>query len=176
MRGAMLRMHTTRVCIILVACAVFAQDRPGERVRQWGEQSGPYRLSILSDKDEYVNGTPVKITCTVKNVTDRPGFISTGTSAISGYKITVKIPVHEWMNWTPTAALLPRGIEGSTWWRLLDAGDEISRDIDLAEWYDLSKPGKYRVTFSRQATARRNDPARVELVSNEITFTVLPRQ
>jgi hypothetical protein len=79
------------------------------------------------------------------------------------------------MHWAPEAVLLPSGIEGSTSWRPLEAGDEISQNIDLAEWYDMSKPGRYRVTFSRQATVKRNDSTRVELVSNEISFTVLPR-
>jgi hypothetical protein len=52
----------------------------------------------------------------------------------------------------------------------------VSQHIDLAGLYDLTKPGKYRVTFSCELPIKFGDATCVKLVSNEITFTVLPKQ
>jgi hypothetical protein len=60
--------------------------------------------------------------------------------------------------------------------RSLNGGAEVSQHIDLAGLYGLTKPGKYRVTFSCELPIKFGDATCVKLVSNEITFTVLPKQ
>lgn len=172
-----------RRCMCLTVITVFAavaQDGAVQRPRQWGEQAGPYRLSIASDKDRYENGEKVRITATFKNVTGERVWLATGPPA-AFFKITVKVPVPEWMHWSPEAAPIPEALQRALGYANvaggpLDGGAELSKYMDLAWLYDLTKPGKYQVTFSCEVPVKFGDPTRVHLVSNEITFTVLPKQ
>ena len=143
--------------------------------RKCCRRSAERRLSILSDKDEYGNGEPIEITATVKNVSDGPTLIFAGATISLFYKTTVKAPVPEWMHWAPEAPEKMWMDGGGNGWRPLKAGEEISETINLTKRYDMTKPGKYRVTFSRDTTVSRG-ASRYHLVSNEITVTVLPKQ
>jgi hypothetical protein len=169
------------VSALLLAYVALAQDARVERARQWGEQSGPYRLSILSDKDEYLSGEPMKITVTTRNVSDGPVYVPMGTPLFV-YKIAVRAPAPEWSHWSLEIAPIPEAMNralavGSHSGRPLGPAEEVSQYIeDLTRFYDMTKPGGYRVTFSRLATPRPGASSPVQVVSNEVTITVLSKR
>jgi hypothetical protein len=125
-------------------------------------------------------GSRFKITITIKNVTGEQTWIATDRPE-KFHKIAAKVRGPEWIHWIPEAppiagdlqrAYASRSLRG----RSLNGGAEVSQHIDLAGLYDLTKPGKYRVTFSCELPIKFGDATCVKLVSNEITFTVLPKQ
>jgi hypothetical protein len=71
---------------LVVACAGLVQQGSDTgAVRDWGKQSGPFQLSISTDKQQYVPGELIKLTAVIKNVSDG-GFV--GMSICAGAETT----------------------------------------------------------------------------------------
>ncbi len=157
-------------------CALAQSEVPRQRPVQWGKQSGPFQLSIASDKDEYRPGEVVRITVTLKNVASHPVQHEAGRTF---YTADVRVPSPDWLPWRPQARLTPLGerarypaydsIQGGK----VQPGAEMTSDDEISKLYDMRAPGKYTITYvCKEPPEVKGDPV-VVIVSNEITVTIL---
>ena len=152
----------------------------GAEERQWGPQSGSFRLSISSDRAQYTGGTPIIITAVLKNVTDHPTRLVV-TTPVESYSVDVRIPMPSWIPWKPQAipTALNRTLaqpERSEVGTIANPGHERITVYEINKLYDMSTPGEYRIIFScRQPLRQQSDPT-VHIVSNEIVVAVLSKK
>lgn len=167
------------VMVSFACCGVLAQGvtQPQKPV-VWGKISGSFQLAIVSDKGEYKVGEAIRVTANLKNVADHP-VLHQASRAF--YSIDVRIPIADWIPWKPQARLTPEGetamrpLYDSVIGLMLPPGRENASEFQLDKLYDMSAPGRYRITFScREPSDASTGPA-VTVVSNEISVTVLPK-
>jgi len=155
------------LCALLIVCGIAAASSAG--FGQPGE--APFTLTISTDKPTVVAGSQVIIKITQTNTSDQA--IGCASADSNGFQIafrhevldedgkSVKIPGehHEFrdFSWRGPCNLAP--------------GESTSRDSQITALYDLTKPGKYTVQVSSQASSDEKDG---EVKSNTITITVLP--
>jgi hypothetical protein len=177
-----------RIALVLLipACAA-AQDATAERSHAWGKPSGPYQLSIASDKVQYEAGEPIEVTSTLKNVSDHAVMVLRTTSE-TNYVMEVLMPAQSWLPWRSRAALTPHGkkVKNPEMNNIAGAdappGREVEDKFDISKIYEMLVPGDYLITFQcRQPTVTIADKTfkerpMVDVTSNAITVTVLPKR
>lgn len=155
-----------------------APSPPPGRVRSWGEQSGPFRLSITSDKDQYAPGEAMRVVAVIKNVSDHPTYLARSAPFLF-YDVAIRLPVPEWVPWHPRAPLTPLGETekhprmASYSGAAVAAGNETVDEFELDKLYQMSAPGEYHITFSCKLPAHYRGDPKVTVTSNEIVVTVV---
>lgn len=172
----------------LSICCVQAQENAPVRMRQWGQQSGSFQLSISSDKDQYAQGEIIKVTAALKNVADAPAVVLVMTP-LTFYDMRVRVPVADWIPLRPEAALTPYGRAHtraaladpqfvvrpefmSTKGFYLQPSRETVYEFELNKLYEMSTPGVYHVTFSCKLPIQKITDPRIRISSNEIAITI----
>lgn len=175
-----MKLYRLVVLLSLLGAAV-AQHPNATEDRQWGSQSGSFRLSISSDKAQYSPGEQIHITAVLKNVTDHPTRLVV-TSPFEFYQMDVRLPVPVWIPWKPQAVPTALGRKlahpdmSSEAGMVAQPGDQRVAEYEINKLYDMSAPGEYRITFScRQPLRERGDPA-TTITSNELVVTVVPKK
>lgn len=148
--------------IVAAACAGFGQ--PGK---------APFTLTISTDKPTVVAGSHVFIKITQTNTSDRSIGCAAGDS--NGFQIAFR---YEVLDEAGKSVKIPgehHELRGFSWRGPcnLAPGESTSRDSQITALYDLSKPGKYTVQVSSQASSDEKDGV---IKSNVITITVLPAE
>jgi hypothetical protein len=163
--------------MLLCFCAL-AQDTPADVEREWGKQSGAFRLSISSNKPQYAAGEAIKITAVLKNVTDSSAYIARPTPP-EFYNMDVRMPTPDWIPFKPQAVLTTLGDQqrhpsrsSMVGWDL-QAGADVTNDFELHKLYTMSVPGEYHVTFSCKIPVKKIGEPLLVITSNELKITVL---
>jgi hypothetical protein len=164
---------------LVVACAgLMPQGSDTGAVREWGEQSGPFQLSISTNKQQYAAEELIKLTAVVKNVSDGPARFAR-PSPVTFYEMDIRVPMPEWIPFRPQAVLTPDGQAQKHPWRsnfagmTICAGVETTDQFDLNKLYYMSAPGEYRITFSCKLPQKLGDRD-FAITSNELRITILP--
>lgn len=183
-------MYYKLVLSLVCVFDIMAQEAAAPPGRQWGKQSGSFQLSIGANRENYSAGEPVIVTAALKNVVDSPDMV-TRLTPDTLYEITVYVPIAGWIPLKPQADLTAygrshtraalsdptpstrfMGLRGF----FLDPGKELLDHFDLNMLYQISSPGEYRVTFSCTLPSRRFRGSTFTITSNDIKFTILPKQ
>jgi hypothetical protein len=147
--------------------------------RVWGEQSGPFRLSISTDKEMYQVGDLIHLSAVIKNASDHPTYFAR-VPPILFYEMEIRLPSPDWIPWRPTAVLTEAGQEekrpgeSSFVGYVIAPSHEVLDQFELNRLYHMSTPGTYHIQFSCKLPLRyRGDPF-VSVISNDLKLTVLP--
>jgi len=166
---------------ILVASAAWSQGgHPPSIEAHWGDRSGPYQMSIISDKTEYQVGDPIKISVALKNVSDSPVELHV-SNLYTMFTMDVRVPVPDWIPWKPQAALTQQGRgvkfprDNAVMGVALPPDGQRTFELYPTALYEISTPGKYRITFSCRQPSPAEGAQMVTVVSNEVTIAVLPK-
>jgi hypothetical protein len=162
--------------------AVFSVLWANYAFAQAAKHKPDFTLTISTEDRTLVAQKDMEIPITVeeKNISNHP--ISTGKSDEVGewYKMVVLLdgnpaPITERYRriLTPPKNDLsvPSSGSGSSW--TIEPGQTATFEVPLTAFFDLSAPGKYKITFSR-GTGSSWEPDIVDVKSNTITVTVLP--
>jgi len=171
------------ILTLVPMCAMLGQEMAPAKVVEWGPAAGPWQLSISSNKSHYPVGEAIKVTGTIKNVSDRPVLFLNSTFSL--FVIDVRTPMPSWIPMKPKARLLPEsapqpgeayhviGVDVPPAW-------QTARILDLNRLFDMSEPGEYRIKFSTtQPTVTMaegqaaHDNAKVTVTSNELVIMIV---
>ncbi|MGB0066167.1 MAG: hypothetical protein WBP85_17120 [Terracidiphilus sp.] len=167
--------------------AVFSVLWANYAFAQAAKHKPDFKLTISTEDRTLVAQKDMEIPITVeeKNISNHP--INTGKSDEVGdwYKMVVLLdgnpaPITERYRriLTPSKNAqrslndlsVPSSGSGSSW--TIEPGETATFEVPLTAFFDLSTPGKYKITFSRATD--RGQPDNVDVKSNTITVTVLP--
>lgn len=165
-----------------LACAAYGQDPPAPATAlEWGRASDGLRLSLSSDKAEYRPAETVRVTATLKNVSDAPIRVQS-TSIWRFYEMEVLAPAIEWLPFRPLASRTRLGernlnleVTGMAGMRLppnLQTRDEF----ELNTLYQMTDPGQYLITFAYKGPGADHGHADIRVVSNGLKVTILPER
>jgi hypothetical protein len=171
------------LALLLMAGLATAQEIGTPETREWGKQTGPFRLSISAEKGKYAAGERIRLTVVLKNVSDHAARMR--RSSFRPYVMDVRLPTPAWIPWKPLAPLTALGDQMLNPKRPFDfsiaggeveAGHEGREEVEINQIYEMSAPGEYEITFScKQWDSSPGNPARaswVTVVSNRLLVTV----
>jgi len=141
------------IALLLLSFTLWGQSPLPESEPSQGRRTGPFLLSISSDKRHYQAGETISITSVLLNETDQE-FDLRQTSPMAFYGMDVILPGPAWLPFRYRSNLTEEG-QRQTFrsWQVSFApmrvkpGEKIVNHFELNKLYQMTAPGEYHVTF-----------------------------
>jgi len=129
--------------VIAAACAATPQEDPK------GPAEGPPILeyTLRAAADPFVPGEPVTIGFALRNASDRALWVLRWYTPLEGIAGDIFRVVHEGRAVEFRGPMVRRAEPRPDDYQLIEAGREVTAEVDLARAYDLSAAGAYEVDF-----------------------------
>jgi hypothetical protein len=165
-----------RILAVFLLCVVLqGQDSASNEERSPGRRTGPFLLSISSDKQKYLSGEAISITSVLRNESDRE-VVMRMSSPLRFYGMEVILPGPAWLPVRNRAVLSEEGQRQmypghiSSGIFPLKPGEESVAHFEMSKLYVMTIPGEYHVVFYFRAPYYVGGDGMVK--SNEIVFTI----
>jgi hypothetical protein len=137
---------------------------------QWGEPVNGWRLSLSLDKEIFTVEEPILATIVFQNVSTREQALG-GHGRDFDYTLDCKTDYGEKVPFTlfGKKMLVNREIAKTTG-GILQPKEQIVVEVSISHHLDLSLPGKYRLSVSRQALL--DQPGEPFILSNTVEFKI----
>jgi hypothetical protein len=140
----------------------------------------PYSLAIRAVPNVARVGARIEILVTIKNISGHE--ISNSKHSVSAADYTISIKNSEDETPAEKEALGPvndlrsgkRGAWGSYILGTLKPGETCQDGVEITNYYDMSQPGKYTITFSSESWDGSKERPEITIRSNTVTVTIVP--
>jgi hypothetical protein len=116
--------------------------------RNWGPETNGLRLSLSFSKSTFQSGEGIVATVLTTNVGSVPLQVS--DTSMGNFRFTISGPAGQQVPLTPAAQRAQHGLIAS--WdteRPIRANGFLKEEENLSETWEMSKPGRYRITAIR---------------------------
>lgn len=165
---------------LMLSFAVNVYSKPSSIVTKKSalKATGPvvdgYRVTAATDKRVYLTGEKINLVLTIRNMARDKVNVAFG-SDFGNYEVNVLGPDGERVGYTPYGHEVFNAIQGgSNYIQTLDQGSERYTKVDISRYYDMSEPGKYKITSSRTFPRRDKPDQYVTVLSNPVIVTINP--
>jgi hypothetical protein len=143
---------------------------------EWGRPTNGWRLSLSLDRNEFITEERIVATIVFQNASDREQRFG-GHGADFDYVLDCSMVHGERVPPTLFGKMMLANREfAKTIGGVLQAKQQVVVEISLAHHLDLSLPGKYLLTVSRQADESASGAPNAPLIlSNTIAFEIKER-
>jgi uncharacterized protein YfaS (alpha-2-macroglobulin family) len=131
-----------------------------------------YKVIVATDKKVYMAGEKVNLTLTIKNMARDQVNLGFGGD-FGNFEVNVLGPDGEKVKYTPYGREVFNAIQGgSNSVQTLNQGSERYVKVDINHYYDMSQPGRYKITFYRRLPKRGKSDQYVTVSSNLVVVTI----
>ena len=178
-------MKLTHSLKILWLLCVTASNEPAQQrsepssYREWIGPSTDWKVEMNLDAKQYQVGKKFPVKFVIRNITDETKKLI-ATYAFKDYWIEVKTEDGQVVPYTEFATRLRRSGSYSIHDLKIAAGAESKGMIDLADYFQLTKPGDYRVSARRHYSWSAMDsnwkvvPTESSSDPKPVTLTIVP--
>jgi hypothetical protein len=138
-----------------------------------------FSLTIVAPYQSLKSGAELRLRITVKNISGRPiAFIrSPGSVPEEGFRYAIEVrddqgrlaPISEYVRELKKKAT---GTFESRYARWLKPGESFEDEVTTTKFYDLTRPGKYAISVSREILPAQELP-KGKVTSNSVIVTVI---
>lgn len=156
----------------LLASAAFAAGAPS--------QGGPFTLTLVAPRQPLEVGKPLTLRVKVRNKLERPISVPVSLGTYADEQI-YHLHILDERGLRPERATLPKpkggkGLAvvagGSMQAKQLEPGETLTDEVNVSRFYDLSRPGKYKIWVGELFDLGPGQPSGL-VKSNTITVTVV---
>jgi hypothetical protein len=138
--------------------------------QSWGESQQGWKLAFALPKDVYGTNEPVRGAALIRNETDVVGTLVTNSDGDGDYATTIL---------DEQGKVLRKQNERAAGFRsfhteFVPAHSEARGAVDIRPWYDLAKPGLYRITIAHEVP-NTNGRGQTVVFSATNTFRIVSR-
>jgi peptidyl-Lys metalloendopeptidase len=160
-------------CLALAACAAVPSSTKAEVKLK----------TTLTAQPSYQVGGPVQLGFTLENLSAEPVWVLVWYTPLEGLLGNIFHVSRDGAELRYLGPLVKRGDPGADAYRRIEPGKSLAAEVDLAQAYDLSVPGEYRVEFvgrladvahAGESVPRKRDEHRpLEVPCNAVTFRMV---
>jgi hypothetical protein len=149
-----------------------AAESAGEGKREWGKETEGQAISIMTKKATFASGELVVLTISLRNVGSQDTKIIT-QAPLGSYDIEVLGRNGEKVPLTLRGKVESETVGyGSSSVTLLKKGQECTVEVPLNRLFDMSLPGKYTVSVTREVWKPGVKAPAPKAISNKIQLTM----